>query len=255
VPAIEPGYYSKKQIHCKDQLISWSHKRRFEIGLRILKDLRPQRLLDYGSGDGTFIAMACETPWRPVYVLGAELETSVLTDCRTRLRSIPHVEFCLISELAGEERRAKFDAVVCMEVLEHVTHLDEVLRQLDYVLAPGGRLIISVPVEVGLPLVVKQAVRRIAGWRNLGHYNFTSSYTSAEMLKSMFPGDRQHIVRPVYSHPDGFTFHDHKGFNWRNLRKLLQEKYVIERTAASPLSMLGTSLASQVWFVARKKPS
>ena len=71
---IEPGYYSKKQIHCKDQLISWSHKRRFETGLRILKDLQPQRLLDYGSGDGTFIAMASETLWRPPYILGAELD-------------------------------------------------------------------------------------------------------------------------------------------------------------------------------------
>lgn len=252
---IEPGYYSKKQIHSKDPLISWSHRRRFEIGLRILKDLRPQRLLDYGSGDGTFIALACETPWRPPYVLGAELETSVLDDCRTRLRSIPQVEFCLISELAREERRATFDAVVCMEVLEHVTHLDEVLSQMEYVLEPGGRLIISVPVEVGLPLIVKQAVRRIAGWRNLGHYKFNSAYTGSEMLKSICAGDRQHIVRPLYAHPDGSTFHDHKGFNWRCLRKLLEERFVIERTDSSPLSMLGTSLASQVWFVARRRPA
>lgn len=250
---IEPGFYSQKQIHCKDQLIAWSHRRRFQTGLRILQDLRPQRLLDYGSGDGTFLGMACEQPWSPRYALGAELDASMLSDCRTRFRSLPNVEFCLISDLAKDDRRAKFDTVVCMEVLEHVTHLDQVLDQIDSQLGPGGRFAFSVPVEVGLPLLLKQAARRIAGWRNLGHYKFNSSYTFAELVKSMVPGARQHIARPVYLHPDGSTFHDHKGFNWRYLRSLLERRYVIERTVASPLSTLGPSWGSQVWFVGRKR--
>ena len=42
---------------------------------------------------------------------------------------------------------ASFDMVVATDVLEHVLHLDDVLRELLRVLKPGGHLIARVPVE------------------------------------------------------------------------------------------------------------
>jgi hypothetical protein len=53
---------------------------------------------------------------------------------------------------------------------------------------------------------------------------------------------------------DGPTpFHDHKGFNWMALRDRLDRRFVLEETLASPVSWVGPHLATQAWFVMRKR--
>jgi hypothetical protein len=110
-----------------------------------------------------------------------------------------------------------------------------------------------VPVETGLPLLLKQAARRVAGWRGIGDYPGTSPYTMAEYASSVVAGSRQHLKRPVYGMDGPTPFHDHKGFNWMALRTRLRQNFVIEETHASPVSWVGPHLATQVWFVMRKR--
>src|ERR1041385_4116108 len=66
-------------------------------------------------------------------------------------------------------------------------------------------------------------------------------------------GRAQHVVRPVHENPDGSRFHDHKGFNWMLLSRMLTKDFEIERVVGSPLTWLTPHLASQVWFLARRK--
>jgi hypothetical protein len=120
-------------------------------------------------------------------------------------------------------------------------------------LRPGGKLIISVPVETGLPLLVKQTVRRIAGWRGIGHYPGTSSYSFEELTSSVFAGATPHLTRPIFRNDAG-PFHDHKGFNWMVLRDRLSHNFTIQRCLASPVTWLGPRLAAQVWLVATPRP-
>jgi hypothetical protein len=177
----------------------------------------------------------------------------LINDCRTRFANQPGLSFILDSEIDGSQHAGAYDAVFCMEVLEHVVELEPMLDRLTYLLSSQGKLFISVPVETGLPLVVKQAARRIAGWRGLGDYKYTSGYTPGEYWKSLFATRRQHIERPIYKGDGEYLFHDHKGFNWMRLRETLAARYRIERMFSSPLSWLSPHLASQVWFVAGKK--
>jgi len=247
--ALRSGHYAAKQIFCKDRLIAWSHRRRFEVGLDVVRALAPRRLLDYGCGDGTFLALLCAESPHPADANGAELDDRQVFDCRERLGRAD-LSFVHIAALDGPDHRARYDTVVCMEVLEHVVDVDAVVRRLDRVLAPDGRLVVSVPVETGVPLVLKQAARRVAGWRGIGDYSSTSAYTWREYWRGIFAGRTQHIERPVY---DGdVPFHDHKGFNWMALADRLGERFAIERIVASPLPVLGPHLATQVWFIARK---
>jgi len=143
-----------------------------------------------------------------------------------------------------------------MEVLEHVVEIEPLLDNFTRLLAPEGLLLVSVPIETGPPLLVKQAVRRVAGWRGIGDYPGTSSYSLTELTASLFAsGKRQHITRPVHMDPGGGPFHDHKGFNWMMLREMLCRKFCLEETKASPLAWLSPFLASQVWLLLRKKQS
>ena len=108
------------------------------------------------------------------------------------------------------------------------------------------------PVETGLPLIVKQIVRTIAGWRKIGHYPGTTSYSFAELASSVFAGARQHVTRPVFVNEHGPS-HDHKGFNWMVLKERLGRQFDIERVLASPFPRLGPHLATQAWFVLRRR--
>ena len=250
--AVSHGHYAKKQLLCKDWLISWSHRSRFRMGLELARRYRGDRVLDYGCGDGTFLAMLMSEPTRPREAVGVEAHTSLVNDCRDRLRNHERLRFVLADEIDTPEHRGAYDLIFCMEVLEHVVNLDAVIRRIDYLLGESGKLIVSVPVETGLPLLVKQTARRAAGWRGLGDYSYTSGYTFKEYCASMLAGARQHIPRPVYGGEGGLPYHDHKGFNWRLLLRRLADRFEIESTLSSPLAWLPPQLASQVWFVARK---
>lgn len=253
--SIREGHYARKQIFCRDWLISWSHRSRFEIGLRLAQQFSGQRVLDYGCGDGTFLAMLMASSEAPSMAVGAELHSVSVEDCRARLGNQPQLRFELVAELHKPEYTHAYDAIICMEVLEHIVNVEPVLDLFTRLLAPSGKLLVSVPVETGLPLLVKQAARRIAGWRGIGAYPGITPYTFGEFMASIFAGRRQHITRPAHQGEDGMPFYDHKGFNWIALRDKLEQQFIIERVLSSPVQWLSPQLASQVWFVARRKSS
>jgi len=251
--AITDGHFAEKQLASKSRLINWSHRSRFEVGLRLAREFAGRRVLDYGSGDGSFLAMLMNSSAAPALAVGAELDDSVVAECRARLGT-SKLDFIAINDLQTSPHDATFDAVICMEVLEHVVNVLPVLDRFTRLLSTSGKLLISVPVETGLPLLVKQPMRRIAGWRGIGDYPGQSPYTIGEFATSILTtGKRQHVVRPVHVNPEVGAFHDHKGFNWMLLKRTLQKQFNIERVVGSPLAWMTPHLASQVWFVAKKK--
>jgi SAM-dependent methyltransferase len=248
--AIGRGHYARKQIFSRDKLVAWSHGRRFDTAVSLAREFAGKRVLDYGCGDATFLALTMLTPDAPAVAVGAELSREMVQECRLRYRDEPRLLFVTLDELASIDHLGRYSAVFCMEVFEHVVDWEPELARLARLIAPGGKLIISVPVETGLPLMVKQTVRRIAGWRRIGHYPGTSSYSLRELTASVFAGAKQQLKRPVFDTGSG-PFHDHKGFNWMVLKERLNQQFVIERVLASPFSWLGPHLATQAWFIAR----
>ncbi len=251
---VAQGHYARKQLLSKAWLISWSHRSRFSIGLRLARRFAGKRLLDYGCGDGTLLGLLVGEPERPILAVGAEVNALLTADCRTRLGHLPGLSFVTVDELDSREHQGAYDAVFCMEVLEHVLDRAPMLERFERLLAPGGELVISVPVETGPALAVKQLARRVAGWRGIGDYPGQSPYTFREFWASVFAGRRTRIARTVHRNADGSPFHDHKGFNWMTLREELKECFVLEETFGSPLRWLPVSLSSQVWFRLRKRP-
>ena len=252
--SLREGHFARKQIFSRDWLISWSHRSRFQTGLKLAQQFAGKRVLDYGCGDGSFLAMLMNTPGVPATAVGVEISPGSVADCRARLGHLAGLSFILDEELSLPEYDDAFDAVICMEVLEHVIEVQPLIARFAGLLAPGGKLLVSVPIETGPPLLVKQVVRRLAGWRGIGDYPGTSPYSLTELKASLLAnGRRQHIERPIHTNPDGSRFHDHKGFNWMVLRKLFASGFHLEKTQTSPLPWLSPYLASQVWFLLQKK--
>jgi 2-polyprenyl-3-methyl-5-hydroxy-6-metoxy-1,4-benzoquinol methylase len=248
VNAIAAGHYYRKQLECKSRIIAWSHRARFHVGLRLIGASVP-KLLDYGCGDGTFLAMAAD---RIRMGCGADLAADQVEDCRQRLAGFTSLRFCTIGELADAAHDGAYDVVTCMETLEHCTApvVDHVLRDLARLVAPGGRVIISVPIEIGPTFVLKTIVRRLAAWRGLSDYRYYESYTLRDSLRMILARRTTIVDRPVYGPADA-PWHSHYGFNWRTMGARLRESFAVERTLFSPLGLLGGFFSSQAWFVCR----
>jgi SAM-dependent methyltransferase len=249
----QSGHFAKKQIFSASRLIRWSHARRFVVGVESSKGFGGKRILDFGCGDGTYFRMLIESGECPSSAIGLEVDPRVIADNDKDFADHPEIGFKLYAEFDFTAAAGTFDAVICMEVLEHIPDPTELLRQMHSLLRPGGRFLISVPNETGLGVLVKQTARAIAGWRGIGDYPGMASYTWMELLRSVFAGETQHVLRTSYWNETGqFTFHCHKGFNWRQLRKLLTRSFTIERLFGSPLSWIPLGWSSQIWIVAQK---
>jgi SAM-dependent methyltransferase len=213
---------------------------------------RGRRLLDYGCGDGTFLAMVYDSPAAPGEAVGAELSDAVVDDCRLRLGSRAGLSFVTIAELCRPEWQGRFEALFCMEVLEHVVDREPVYDLWDRLLSPGAAVIVSVPNETGPALAIKQPARRLAGWCGVPDYPGIAPYTWRELAKALFAGSDQHIARPVHRASDGSTSHCHKGFNWRVLRDELVKRWELVRVYRSPVALLPVDFNSQIWFHLQK---
>ena len=245
---ITEGHYYRKQLSCKSNIIAWSHRSRFDMGLRLIGS-SVQRLFDYGSGDGTFLAFAAG---RIREGFGADIAADQVVDCQKRLAHLPNLHFYTIGELSNRMHNGRYDVVTCMETLEHCTSpiVEVVLRDLARLAAPGGLVIVSVPIETGLSFLLKSVMRTLAAWRGLSDYRHYERYKFGDALRMIFAGRGTALERPIYGEPDTPS-HSHYGFNWRALREQVSAHLTIERTLFSPVGFLGGWVSSQAWFVCR----
>ncbi len=245
------GDYARKQIYCPSRVVAWSHGSRFRLAARLSAPAAGGRLLDYGCGDGTFLALTHGTFADAV---GADLDAAQLAECRRRFTGMAGVRFVENAALEAPGHAGAYDAVTCMEVLEHCVDAERrrVLDNLRRLAVPGGRVIISAPIEIGPALVGKQFFRALAAWRGHGDYQFRETYTPRELLAATLA--RPHLARAEYlvETPSGPSrYCGHKGFDWRILEREIVERFAVEQRLFTPLGPLGALLNSQVWFVCR----
>lgn len=106
-------------------------------------DLAPRRALEVAAGGGglsaSLAAAGCEVTAND---LRPEPLSAMITDYTSGARIA--VEGGNLFELSTE-RLGTFDLVIACEVIEHVAHPDDLLRQLKRFLAPGGRILLTTP--------------------------------------------------------------------------------------------------------------
>lgn len=246
-----PGHYARKQIYCPSRLVAFSHGSRFELARRLVAPYAGGALLDYGCGDGTFAAMVHEEFAR---VHGVDVEPAQIDDCRRRLGGCKGVSFGFARDLDASNDGA-WAVVTCMEVLEHC--LDEerqrIIDRLAQLCSASGRVVISVPIEIGPSVVGKQLVRAFAGVRGLGDYAHRERYSAIEMLRSAVGLAVRRVTFSGNGADGSFSYYGHKGFDWRVIEREISKRMTIERRPFSPLPVAGAFLNSQVWFICRPR--
>jgi len=253
---LEQGHYARKQLFSKNAIVAWSHRRRFALARELAAVAAGGALLDYGCGDGTFIALAHDLFREST---GTDVDVEQLRDCGRRLSAVPDVRFASLDQLRHPDCDGRYDAVVCMEVLEHCPSdlQPHVLADLARFVRSHGVVIISVPIEIGPALAVKQAVRAAAAATGLAEYDSRERYRISEFMRMLLARDTSQIERhatiTINAHGDSVRYHGHKGFNWRMLARVIESTFVIERRLYSPVPFTGPWLNSQVWFVCRKR--
>ena len=101
---------------------------------------------DIGCGPGVFIQHLCK---HATHVFAADVDAAALGRVKARHRGNKnlHCVVTLVDRLPF--RHGGLDTVVLLEVLEHLTDDAAAIREIRRVLAPGGKLVLSVPVPPG----------------------------------------------------------------------------------------------------------
>jgi len=154
---LEPDVANTAGPDSEYDLVSYEHTRRANY-LRILDALAPRhgagaRMLEIGCADGLFLELA--HTHNGYVALGIEPNTKMMANNRfgqdIRRGFFPHV-------LAGTER---FDVIALNCVFEHVPDLDAMLESFKAYLAPGGSVMLNVPVSSGFMFHAARALFRV----------------------------------------------------------------------------------------------
>jgi 2-polyprenyl-3-methyl-5-hydroxy-6-metoxy-1,4-benzoquinol methylase len=246
---MEDGHYYRDQIGSSNPVIAWSHRSRFEKAISLI-DRDDCKLLDYGCGDGTFLATAAG---RIGEGHGSDVDADQIEGCRERFADLSNVSFSVVGDL-GEDQNGTFDVVTCMETLEHCTEpiVEIVLADVARLCSRDGRAIISVPIEIGPSFLLKQSIRALAARMGNSSYHMSERYSARDAAKMVFAGRDTVVERPLYK-VDGAEGYSHFGFNWRWLRGRVAHHLEIEQTQFTPMGQLGGVVSSQAWFLCRPK--
>ncbi len=129
---------------------AWSHGtlREHIARYRFAAELARGRVLDAGCGTGYGVPILAGNP-AVREVVGVDADARAVAHAR-RYYSLPAARFTCADLLAPQAcALGVFDTIVCLEVLEHLSDPERLLRTLDLSLAPGGRLLISTPLGRG----------------------------------------------------------------------------------------------------------
>lgn len=159
----------------------WGHSYLLPTLFRSLDQYRPARIFEIGAGNGHVASLMVE---RGIQVQAIELSVSGVEVAR---RNYPNVSIDVGSaydDLAG--KYGKFDAVVSLEVVEHLMFPRAFAKAVADLLLPGGVAIVSTPYHgyfknLALALSGKMDEHFTALW-DYGHIKFWSIPTLTALL-------------------------------------------------------------------------
>jgi 2-polyprenyl-3-methyl-5-hydroxy-6-metoxy-1,4-benzoquinol methylase len=176
------------------------------------------RILDVGCGLGHFLYFLKTEGY--VHHWGIDLGGEQIRHCQEKIT--PQVERVSNTTAYLEERTEQFDAIVFIDVLEHLAddELWQVLSATKDALTPGGRLIVSVPNAACLTALMTR-------YGDLTHRRLFTEWSMGQLLRvvgfrdiEMFPNEKK-VIRSFRSRRERWLWQLRDKF----IRWLLAEFY------------------------------
>lgn len=236
--------YSQRLLQQGTHLTRLAHQSRFSRVLDAIGNVQYQQVLDFGCGDGWLLKISREKGFVQSG-FGVDISPYMLSCCEELFAGIKGFEFIKPEEMKTRIPPQSCDLVLCTETLEHVGNAEDAIAQFLPYCKPGAKIIISVPIEVGPSLLVKQIGRYFANLK--GRYGY-ERYSPQELVSASLFWDTTSFPS---SHSENASLKGHKGFDYRALEKIIQKKIAIERRYFSPFPALGNLLNSTAIWVCR----
>lgn len=148
-----------------------------------LERLRARRVLDLGCGNGSFTARLHEAGYE---ITGMDHSSSGIALARRQYPAIPFSRHDLHDELPPEHA-GRYDAVVAVEVIEHLLLPRRLMAAATAALRPGGSFVVTTPYHgylKNLALAVTGSFdEHWAPLRDYGHVKFFSRRTLTRLFE------------------------------------------------------------------------
>ncbi len=220
-----------------------AHRSRLNTLVGLLNDRKYDRALDLGCADGWLLDQLARAG-RVRAGLGVDADPASLEVARRRFEGRGGFDFVTPDQIE-KVGTGDVDLLICTETLEHVNDAEGEIANLAKWGKPNARLVISVPIEVGPSLIVKQLGRYVANMA--GAYGYEpyawSEIVSAALFWDVDSFDSSH------RHPTREGGKGHKGFDFRRVKRELERFCQIDKALFTPFPILGAALNSTAFFV------
>ncbi|WP_244848789.1 bifunctional 2-polyprenyl-6-hydroxyphenol methylase/3-demethylubiquinol 3-O-methyltransferase UbiG [Caballeronia sp. SL2Y3] len=219
--------YEEQTVNSINPLARFAHRTRMTMATELVTGLCPARgtVLDFGAGPGLFLHTLGESR-RDITLIGHD---------KFMAPAFAEVKYAESLDTVASQ---SVDVLTAFEVCEHLypREVDALLDDAARILKTDGALVISVPIMYGLAIAPK-----VSNWM-IRSRTLKSEYTPAELLKAMI-GMR--VSRPANPRTT------HKGFDFRELRELVSERFVVDAVHTSPVRHAPWWVSSQYFMVCR----
>lgn len=243
-----PTGYDQQTYASPYFIVRYPHRVRFRTAVDALIEAQPVTLLDYGAGDGHLLIEALDKGLRAHRIIAYEPVEQFADQLLEAIAEHRLDDRIQLVRNRDDLRHEAFDYITCLGVLEHMP-LPE--RQAFYdlcqdTLSPVGRVLIDVPVEVGPTLLVKNLGRLLLKGRE-------KEYGWSELCRIAAGGTTYDPAR--FDPSDKRTWiHDHKGFDYRLLRRELRYRFSVTGERTTPLPVLPAPIGNQeIFFTVRRR--
>lgn len=121
---------------------SYGIVKRFDYVVRVINDLKPTSILDFGCGTGELLTVPLAEKFPDITFTGADDDDASLEFARKKNDHLTNLRFIDPSEIGKSD---KFDLIIASEVIEHVEEPAELLTFLREKLNDNGRVILTLP--------------------------------------------------------------------------------------------------------------
>ena len=237
---IQPGHYAQKQLLSPSGLVRWSHGSRFRLARELVAPFAGRPLLDYGCGDGTFLALvqdlfpdgrsaSTSTPVRSPTAPSASPARPASAFLRDRRRSRPATTTATRSSSAW--KCSSTARTTCRSrVLDQIFAADRAAaaRSSSACRSRSGRR--------SSPSRARARSSPCAGCPSTRRASAISRRARAHALRRRgHARSRAKSTKAIAA----ARFTGHKGFNWRRLQRTIERRFVRRADALfSPLAAL-----------------